>query len=164
MFSQMILAALAAVALVGQTPAAPPRPQPPRPAAPASTSIFPDEAPPSERTLGVALYPNVQFLTSYDAGRGQRFYLFGSAAGFNELIAYYRTLLKQRGTVIFENPPTHIFEVGKYDENAMAFPPSVTIKDYSGGGNGGYLNPKPGAKPERFPTVIQIVPIQGVNQ
>jgi hypothetical protein len=40
----------------------------------------------------------------------------------------------------------------------MAFPPSVTVKDYTSGGTGGYLNPKRGAKPERFPTIIQIVP------
>ena len=44
---------------------------------------------------------------------------------------YYRTLLKQRGTAIFDNPQVYIFEIGKYDENTMSFPPSVTIKDYS---------------------------------
>ena len=41
----------------------------------------------------------------------------------------------------------------------MSFPPSVTIKDYSLDGNGGYLNPRPGATPERFSTIIQIVPV-----
>ena len=40
----------------------------------------------------------------------------------------------------------------------MAFPPSVTIKDYTFGGSPGYPNPTPGAQPERFPTIIQIVP------
>jgi hypothetical protein len=40
----------------------------------------------------------------------------------------------------------------------MAFPPSVTVKDYTWGGGAGYLNPKPGGKPSRFPTIIQIVP------
>ena len=145
-----------------QTPPASQRPQPARPA-PAAQPLFPEEAAPSERLLGVTIYPGAMFLTSYDAGKGQRFYLYGSSAGFTELVAYYRTLLKQKGTPVFENPPTHIFEVGKYDENAMAFPPSVTIKDYTAGGNGGYLNPKPGQSPERFPTVIQIVPIQATN-
>ena len=77
------------------------------------------------------MYPGAVFLTSYEAGKGQRFYLYGSTAGYTELIAYYRTLLKQRGTAVFDSPATHIFEVGKYDENAMAFPPSVTIKDYA---------------------------------
>jgi hypothetical protein len=146
--------------LMAQAPPAPaPRPQAPRTTA-AVQPLFPEVAAPTEATLGVTLYPSAQFLTSYDAGRGQRFYLFGSTAGFNELVAYYRTLLKQKGTAVFENPPTYIFEVGRYDENAMAFPPSVTIKDYTAGGNGGFLNPKPGGTPERFPTVIQIVPMQ----
>jgi hypothetical protein len=161
-------AAVLIAAFVAQNPA-PARPQPPpRPAvpapapAPAATSVvaalFPDEAPPLESTLGVALYPSAQFLTSYDGGRGQRYYLYGSSASFTELVAYYRTLLKQKGSAIFETPPTWIFEIGKYDENAMSFPPSVTVKDYTADGNGGYLNPKPGASPERFPTIIQIVP------
>ena len=44
------------------------------------------------------------------------------------------------------------------DTIARTFPPSVTIKDYTSGGATGYLNPKPGAQPERFPTIIQIVP------
>ncbi len=125
----------------------------PAPAGPSVVaSLFPDEAAPSEATLGVALYPSAQFLTSYDGGRGQRYYLYGSSASFTELVAYYRTLLKQKGSAIFETPPTWIFEIGKYDENAMSFPPSVTVKDYTADGNGGYLNPKPGASPERFPT------------
>ena len=28
--------------------------------------------------LGAPIYPSAVYLTSYDAGRGQRFYLFGS--------------------------------------------------------------------------------------
>jgi hypothetical protein len=163
-----ILAVLAAVGpdvgRAGQaTPPASQRPQAPRPASPATQPLFAEEAAPSESVLGVTVYPGAVFLTSYEAGKGQRFYLYGSSAGYTELLAYYRTLLKQRGTAVFDNPPTHIFEVGKYDENAMAFPPSVTIKDYTAGGNGGFLNPKPGQSPERFPSVIQIVPIQVTN-
>jgi len=45
----------------------------------------------------------------------------------------------------------------------MAFPPGVTIKDYTWGGLAGYLNPRRGAKPERFPTVIQIVRCSGLD-
>jgi hypothetical protein len=160
MFSPVAAALIGLAVLMTQASPAPA----PRPQAPRTTStvqpLFPEEAAPTEATLGVSLYPSAQFLTSYDAGRGQRFYLYGSTAGYSELVAYYRTLLKQKGTAVFENPPTYIFEVGRYDENAMAFPPSVTIKDYTAGGNGGYLNPKPGGTPERFPTVIQIVPMQ----
>ena len=39
----------------------------------------------------------------------------------------------------------------------MAFPPGVTIKDFTWNDLGGYLNPAPDAGDERFPTVIQIV-------
>jgi hypothetical protein len=161
MASVLLVARVAVAAIVAQvaTPPASQR-QPAPPPAPHAQPLFAEEKAPTEQVLGVTIYPGAVFLTSYEAGKGQRFYLYGSTAGYTELIAYYRTLLKQRGTVVFENPPTHIFEVGKYDENAMAFPPSVTIKDYTAGGNGGYLNTKPGASPERFPTVIQIVPVQ----
>ena len=52
-----------------------------------------------------------------------------------------------------------MFEVGRFREESMAFPPGVTVKDYTWGGAGGYLNPKAGAQPERFPTIIQIVAV-----
>jgi hypothetical protein len=113
---------------------------------------------PDERTLGVPIYPTSQFLTSYDAGRGQRFYLFGTTVSFPEIVNYYRTALKTRGDVLFETPPTHQFEIGRFREETMAFPPSVTVKDFTWGGSAGFPNPKPGAQPARFPTVIQIVP------
>jgi hypothetical protein len=132
------------------------------PAGPAATvllnSLFPQEAAPADGVLGVPVYPNAVFLTSYDAGRGQRYYLYGATGSFVELVAYYRTLLKNKGTQIFDQPLTHIFEIGRYNEATMAFPPSVTIKDYASSGAAGYLNPKPGAQPERFATIIQIVP------
>jgi hypothetical protein len=157
------LAVSFALALLSQgaTPAA--RPAPPQGAATAAapsplTALFPEERAPSESVLGVTVYPTAQFLGSYDAGRGQRYYLYGTTAGFNEMVAYYRTLLKQKGSTIFDTPPVYIFEIGKYDDNSMAFPPSVTVKDYTADGNGGYLNPRPGATPERFPTILQIVP------
>ena len=40
----------------------------------------------------------------------------------------------------------------------MAFPPGVTVKDWTWGGSQGYPNPKLGAQPQRFPTIIMIVP------
>jgi len=108
--------------------------------------------------LGVPIYPGAQFIASYDAGRGQRYYIFGSAASFVDLVQYYRTVLKQRGELVYEVPATHEFDVGKYNEDTMAFPPGVTIKDYQSDVSPGYPNPKPGVQPERFPTLIQIVP------
>jgi hypothetical protein len=106
----------------------------------------------------VAIYPGAQFLASYDAGRGQRYYLFGTIGSFAALVSYYRTLLKQRGELIFETPATHQFDTGRFKEESMAFPPSVTIKDYQSEISQGYPNPRAGAEPARFPTVIQIVP------
>lgn len=108
--------------------------------------------------LGIPLYPTAQFLTSYAAGKGQRYYVFGTSAGFADIVAYYRAQLKERGNLVFEEPPTQMFEVGRFREDTMAFPPSVTIKDWTFGGSAGYPNPKAGASPARFPTIIMIVP------
>src|SRR6266545_7215015 len=150
-------------------PGAPRPPQPARPAPapatppPATASARPAsgalEAAPTEAMLGVPIYPGAQFITSYDAGRGQRYYIFGSAASFVDLVAYYRTMLKDKGELVFDVPATHEFDVGKFNENTMAFPPGVTIKDFQSDVSQGYPNPKPGSQPARFPTIIQIVPV-----
>jgi hypothetical protein len=133
-------------------PAAPAQPAPTVPPAPATQA-------PTEATLGVPIFPGAQFIASYDAGRGQRYYIFGSAATFVDLVAYYRTVLKQKGELVYDVPATHEFDVGKYDEDRMAFPPGVTIKDFQSDLSQGYPNPKPGGQPARFPTIIQIVPV-----
>jgi hypothetical protein len=147
-----------------------PKPAPQRPETPADSSqptqpasrVGPADAvdpnAPTEAMLGFVIYPGAQFIASYDAGRGQRYYLFGATAGFAELVNFYRTVLKERGNLVFEEPPTHMFEVGRFREETMAFPPGVTIKDYALGGSKGYPNPRRPANPERFPTVIMIVP------
>ena len=133
-----------------QAPQAPQAPIPPvRPA---------NDAAPTEAMLGAPLYPSAVYLTSYDAGRGQRFYIFGVDAPYLEMVNYYKTVLKTRGDELFEAPPTHQFETARFRDESMAFPPSVTIKDFTYGGSAGYPNPKKGATPERFPTIIQIAP------
>src|SRR5207244_5877131 len=129
------------------TPPAPTQPAPtppanPRPATPATARPTPppaaaaaapvDPATPSEATLGFPIYPGAQFIASYDAGRAQRYYLFGSAAAFNDLVTYYRTVLKEKGKLVFQDPPTHMFEIGKFTDETMASPPGVTIKDFTG--------------------------------
>jgi len=136
-----------------------PSPRPPASPAPPSGTAPVDPNAPTEAMLGVPLYPGAQFIASYDAGRGQRFYLFGSASAFEVLVSYYRTLLKQRGELVFAVPATHEFDIGRFREETMAFPPSVTIKDYESAVSQGYPNPKPGGQPARFPTIIQIVPV-----
>src|SRR5712671_1036795 len=138
------------------TPAAPQQPSSPAPAAGSPAAA---EAVPTEATLGVPVFPNAQFLASYNAGRGQRYYIYGTTASFVDLVNYYRTTLKQRGELTYEVPATHEFDVGKFDEDRMAFPPGVVIKDFQSDVSQGYPNPKPGGQPARFPTIIQIVPV-----
>lgn len=117
----------------------------------------PGEAAPTEATLGFPVYPTARFLTSYDAGRGQRYFLFGTDSSFTDMVNYYRLLLDERGDRVFDEPATHIFEVGRFRESTMAFPPGVTIKDYTWNGSEGYLHAG-AAGPERYRTIIQIVP------
>ena len=140
-----------------QPPATPPTSQapatPPRAAQPSQ-----DAAAPSASEVGFPIYPAAQFLASYDAGRGQRYYIYGATAPFAEVVTYYRTQLDERGALVFKEPPTHMFEVGRFREESMAFPPGVTVKDWTWGGSAGYLNPKPKSQPERFPTIVMIVP------
>ncbi len=146
-------------ARAGAASGTPQRVAPPvKPPAPAPAPQPQPADAPTEATLGLPLFPGSQYLTSYDAGRGQRYYLFGTTAGFAEVVAYYRSVLKQKGDLVFDEPPVHMFEVGRFREDTMVFPPGVTVKDYTWGGLQGYLNPTPGAKPARVPTVIQIVP------
>lgn len=159
----------------GQTPQPFPRPgqaQPPRtvppatapPVTPAPQASQPATQPASDRGAPTAaalvfpVYPAAQFLASYDAGRGQRYYIFGTTAQFAEIVSYYRTQLDERGSLVFREPATHMFEVGRFREETMAFPPGVTVKDWTWGGSQGYPNPKLDAQPERFPTIIMIVP------
>ncbi|NOT25867.1 MAG: hypothetical protein HOP16_07155 [Acidobacteria bacterium] len=147
-----------------------PRPQPPpggtsavAPAPASQTPTVPIAPPanpgtPTEATLGFPIYPSAQFIASYDAGRSQRYYVFGATTPYAELVAYYRTVLKERGDEIFKEPPTHMFEVGRFRDETMAFPPGVTIKDWTWGGSAGYPNPQVGGQPARFSTIIMIVP------
>jgi hypothetical protein len=139
----------------GTPPAPAPAGQAPAPSAPAGAAA------PTEAMLGVPIYPGAQFVTSYNAGRGQRYYLFGSTAPFLDLVSYYRNALKQKGELVYDVPATHEFDVGRFNEDTMAFPPGVTIKDYQSDVSQGYPNPKVGGQPARFQTIIQIVPVSG---
>jgi hypothetical protein len=167
--------AICGTAVAAQTPQPFPRPGETRPAATASTPTpaagqlaapvaqtaqTPAPAPGTPRPEEVVfpVYPAAQFLSSYDAGRGQRYLLYGSTATFADIVTYYRTQLDDRGDFVFREPPTHVFEVGRFREETMAFPPGVTVKDWTWGGSQGYPNPKPGAQPARYPTIIMIVP------
>ena len=146
------------------TPQKPPQPPPAptsapeAPKAPQARQAFqsPRDGVPTEAILGAPIYPSAVYLTSYDAGRGQRFYIFGVTVPYVDMVNFYRTVLKTKGDELFESPPTHQFETVRFRDESMAFPPSVTVKDFTFGGSAGYPNPKKGATPERFPTFIQI--------
>jgi len=125
------------------------------PSAPAAAAV-PGAPRPEEVVFPV--YPSSQFLSAYDAGSGQRYILYGTTASFAEIVAYYRVQLDDKGDLVFREPPTHVFEVGRFREDTMAFPPGVTVKDWTWGGSQGYPNPKAGAQPARYPTIIMIVP------
>jgi hypothetical protein len=181
-FAGAVLFAIASMTASAQTPQPFPRPNQPRteppapppgqkPPAPGPTTTAPPPpstaakpaAPASSATQspapdlgGLPMYPNAVFLTSYDAGRGQRYYLYGVNLPYLEAVNFYRTALKQRGEELFQSPPTYQFDIGRFREQDMSYPPSVTIKDYTWGGAAGYVNPK-GAQPERFPTIVQVV-------
>jgi hypothetical protein len=155
--------------LLAATAAAQPVPKPfPTPAGPVPATQAPPPAPaaaqppspagqPDEAALGVPVYPGASFLASYDAGFGQRYYLYGTNASYDDIVNYYKVVLKSRGEQIFDEPATHMFEIGRFREDSMAFPPSVTVKDYTWNGSEGYLQVS-GATAKRFRTVIQIVP------
>ena len=145
------------------TPVAPAA-TPPRQVPPATAAGLPADPVPTEAQLGVPVYPGATFLRSFDAGQGQRYYLYGSTASFADLVLYYKTQLKDKGDLVYDEPPIHMFEVGRFREETMAFPPGVTVKDYTWGGAKGYLVPTPGANPSRYPTVIQIVPVLAANR
>ena len=49
------------------------------------------------------------------------------------------------------------FDLGRFDEDAMAYPPSIVVKDYTWNNSPGYLAVT-GSAEKRFKTVIQIVP------
>jgi hypothetical protein len=140
-----------------------PRPAPPMPS-PGSRVLPPQsgttEKPgePTEQTLGLPIYPGAQFIASYDAGRGQRYYLFGTNVDFMQIVTFYKSVLKQKGELVYEEPPVHMFDVGRFREESMAFPPGVSVKDYTWAGSAGYLVPKPGGQPVRYKTIIQLVP------
>jgi len=132
--------------VTSQTP-----PAAPQAAAPAPAGL------PTEATLGAPIYPTAEFLESFDAGRGQRYYLFGTNAAYSEIVGYYKNVMRNGGRTIFEAPAMQQWELAKFQDQTMAFPPSIVVKDYSWGGSEGYLFVD-GTTEKRFKTIIQIVP------
>jgi hypothetical protein len=139
----------APVAAPAQTPpAAAAQVQAPAPAA-ASTGPELPGVPPT--------YPAAEYLEAFDAGAGQRYYLYGTNAPFAEIVSYYRTVMKNGGREIYRTPGMHQFDLGRFNDERMVYPPSVVIKDYAGGTTPGYLYVA-GTEERRYRTIIQIVP------
>ena len=135
-------------------------PAPPS-SAPASPTVVAPETPPPpsvQAPQGLPVYPTAEFIDGFDAGSGQRFYLYGTDMPFEDIVAYYRNLLKNGGRELFREPPTRQFDLGRYQETTMAYPPSVVVKDYTWNGSPGYLAVS-GTTEKRYRTVIQIVPV-----
>jgi hypothetical protein len=145
----------------GGPPPSAPAPAPSTPASPALPPAAPASRPladvPTDASLGVPgiIYGNAEFLESFDIGRGQRCYLFGTNAGFIELVAYYKQVLKDGGRELFKAPAMQQFDLGRFQEQSMSAQPAVVVKDYAVGE--GYLHVS-GTQSKRFRTVIQIVP------
>lgn len=131
--------------------------QGPKPFPTPGTAQAPAAAPISESPIAAPLYPTAQFLEVIDAGKGQQFHLYGTDTAFAEIVNYYKATLKNGGRVLFQAPAMHQFDLGRYQEETMAYPPSVVIKDYTWNGSEGYLHIA-GAAGKRYKTIIQIVP------
>jgi hypothetical protein len=138
--------------------------KPAEPAAPPATLPSTANVRPTDRELGVTVYPAAEFIDSYDAGRGQRIYLFGTNASYADIVAYFKTTLRDSGRELFKAPAMQQFDLGRFRDDTMAYPPSVVVKDYTWSIDGqaapGYLVVD-GARDKRFKTVIQIVPATG---
>ena len=152
----------------GSTSASPPAPAGP-PTPPAGQAPILRPAPPSAQSgvptdamLGVpgVIYPTAEFLEAIDIGKGQHCYLFGTDATFAEMVAYYKQVLKDGGRELFKAPAMQQFDLGKFQEQTMAYQPSVVVKDYAFGAGEGYLHIN-GTKERRFKTIVQIVPPPG---
>lgn len=158
--SAVVVAAGVSPALA-QTP--PPRPVPfpggaTRP--PASAPTETETQAPSDTALGAPLYPAAVFLETIDAGKGQQYHLYGVNAPYADIVIYYRTTLKNGGREIFEAPAMHQWELGRFQSQTMAYPPSIVVKDYTWNGSEGYPHVS-GATVTRYRTIIQIVPPPG---
>ena len=117
------------------------------------------------------MYPTAEFIDGFDAGSGQRYYIYGTDMPFEDIVAYYRNVLKNGGRELFREPPTRQFDLGRYQEETMAYPETFAQrngqrimwnKDYSWNGGSGYLAVS-GTTEKRYRTIIQIVPVTGAQ-
>jgi hypothetical protein len=105
------------------------------------------------------IHPRAELLDAFDAGQGQQYIVYGADLPYVTVVDYYKQLLRTGGTEIFRAPAMHRFDLGRFDENTMAYPPSIVIKDYTWNGSPGYLHIN-GSTEKRYRTIIQVVPVK----
>jgi hypothetical protein len=104
----------------------------------------------------VKMPATADYLESFDTGKGQRYYLFGSNDAYADVVAYFKTQIRGGSRELFKTPGMFWFDLpGRVSESS--FPPSVVVKDYTWGTLDGYLFVD-GASSRRYKTIIQIVP------
>ena len=82
----------------------------------------------------------------------------GTNTPYADIVVYYKNILKNSSNrELFRTPAMHQFDLGRYAEETMAYPPSVVVKDYTWNESQGYLVVS-GTAEKRYKTVIQIVP------
>jgi hypothetical protein len=160
------VAAFGLTLLIGGTAAAQTPPRPPVPVPRPFPGVNPPARPAAEakdQTTGdlmvgnAPIYPAAEFLEEFDAGNGQRYYLYGTNLAYQDIVDYYKARLRNGGREIFKEPAMQQFELGRFDEDTMSYPPSVVVKDYAWNGSEGYLFVD-GITSKRYRTIIQIVP------
>ena len=141
----------------------PPAPRPPAaPAPPAATGGAPGSAatPPAgtcgaganhagHRTVGgratgpsppgVPLYPTAEYLDTFDAGAASSTSLRHERAVRRDRVVLQDDAQDRRARSCSARQPTHQFDLGRFQEERMAFPPSVVVKDYTWNNSPGYL-------------------------
>ncbi len=108
---------------------------------------------------GVPPYQGAEFLGSFDAGRGQRLFVFGTNDDYAEVVRVYKTLFRKSGVEVSRTPRIQQFDFDRasFDSNTQQRP-SVLVKDYAW--------PQPtdayvhvaGTVEKRFRTLIQVIP------
>ena len=111
-------------------------------------------------SLGAPVYPGAEYVDSFDAGKGQRFCMFGTDGGYADIVEYYKRTLKTGNREIFRAPGVWQFDLGRFSEETMAYAPGILVKDYAWNGSAGYLALR-GPQEKRYKTIIQIVPPSG---
>ena len=139
---------------------APPPVTPPTTARDQTAAGSPQQQAPPAGSVDQYVYPGAEFIATYDAGRGhQQYHLYGTNTPYAEVVAHYRNTLRGRNNEVFRTPPTYQFDLGRFDDGTMAYPPSVVVKDYTWNGSTGYMHVA-GTTEKRYRTIVQIVPPQ----